>query len=73
MEPNESKKFAIARAHVNANGTGKTFVVAFNRAKNEAAVCCTLEKLQAEHPYGLDEADVFYRAEPGKPVPAEIV
>jgi hypothetical protein len=72
MQPNEPQKFAIARAHVNANGMSKTFVLAFNQAKNEAVICCPLEKLQKEHPYGLDEEDIFYRAEPGTPVPAGI-
>jgi hypothetical protein len=72
MQPNESQKFAIARAHVNANGAGKPFVLAFNPGKNEAVLCCPLEKLQKEHPFGMAEEDIFYRAEPGMPVPAEI-
>lgn len=72
MKPNESQNFAIARAHVNANGTGKTFVLAFNQAKNEAVLCCPLEKLLSEHPYGMAQDDVFYTADPGTPVPAEI-
>lgn len=75
MEPTDSewsKKFAIARAHINANGQGKTFALSFNKDKNEAILCCPLERLLTEHPYGLTEEDVFYRAEPGTPVPAEV-
>lgn len=73
MEPTDSewsRKYAIARAHINANGQGKTFVVAFNKDKSENILCCPLEKLQVEHPFGLAEEDVFYRADPG--MPAEI-
>lgn len=72
MQPSDSQKFAIARAHVNANGQGKPFILAFNKAKSEAVLCCPLEKLQKEHPHGLGEEDIFYRAEPGSMVPAEI-
>lgn len=72
MTDDESRKFAIARAHANANLNGKTFVVAFNKEKNEALLCCPLQKLLAEHPFGLTEKDVFYRAEPGTSVPAHI-
>jgi hypothetical protein len=75
MEPTDSewsRKYAIARAHINANGQGETFVVAFNKDKSESILCCPLEKFQKEHPFGLAEEDIFYRAEPGMPVPAEI-
>lgn len=65
MQPNEPYKLAVARAHVNANGQQKTFIIAFNQTKSEAVLVCSLEKLQEEHPYGLDEEDVFYSAEPG--------
>lgn len=74
MEPTDSKwshRYSIVRAQVCANGLGKTFVVAFNKDKNDAILCCPLEKLQAEHPYGLTEEDVFYRAEPGIPFDLE--
>lgn len=67
MEPTDSdwsRKFAIARAHINANENGKTFVVAFNQAKSENILCCPLERLQREHPCGLTEEDVFHRADP---------
>lgn len=71
MKPTEPHTLAITRAHINANGKGVTFVLAFNKAKSEAVLCCSLEKLQKEQPSGLTEEDVFYTAEPGTPVPAE--
>lgn len=74
MEPTDSKwsrRYSVVRAQVMANGLGKTFVVAFNKDKNEAILCCPLEKLLAEHPYGLVEEDVFYRADPGRSMPLE--
>ncbi len=63
----EARKFAIARAHVNANEGGVTFVLALKPSKT--ILCTPLKRLQAEHPYGLAEEDVFYTAEPGVPVP----
>lgn len=76
MKPTGCGKFSLpyatARAHVNANEAGKTFILAFNKEKSEAILCCPLKKLQKEHPYGLVEDDIFYKAEPGTPVPVEI-
>lgn len=68
MNP-EARKFAIARAHVNANEGGVTFVLALKPSKCESILCTPLKRLKAEHPYGLTEEDVFYTAEPGAPVP----
>ena len=77
MEPTDSewsaRKFAIARAHNYANAEGKTCVVAFNQMKCEYVLCSPLDRLQKDHPYGLAEEDIFYRAEPGMPVPRDIV
>jgi hypothetical protein len=73
METTESRMYAMGRTHILANGYGKPFIVAFNKDKNESILCCSLEKLQKEKPFGLTEEDVFYRAEPGQALPVEFI
>jgi len=49
---------------MNADAQGRTFIVAFNPAKNDAVVCCPLETFDREHPYGLDKKDILHIVRP---------
>lgn len=67
------RKYAMGRTHILAQGYGRPFIVAFNKEKHDSILCCSLEKLQQEKPFGLTEEDVFYRADPGQPLPVEFL